>query len=303
MTFGSTAWLRWPGRVRRAEVLQHDVRRARFVEDSAGVRRDDLVVLAHDARVRRAGDVHAAAGEVVQERRRREVLLARAARRPQDRAEPGHGGEQRLGQRVEAAERGAAVVRAEADEVGDLRRAAAVLQVVRGHRAALGVADDVDLRRTGRGPHPVDEPAELRGAVAHGREPADAGAEDAGAVGQREDAVALGGDLRRVEEPVDGVVRAEAVHEHDGLRVRGRRTAAPVVPAAARRRFRDRRRDRAEGERRGEHGQDSLDTAVGDPHSIASSYPSVRDADHDLSQTAGDDLGKRSELPGVRCDG
>ena len=60
---------------------------------------------------------------------------------------------------------GAVDGRCQADHVGDLRRAAVEFQVPVGHGGPFGVADQIDLRGTGRRQHFVNVCAEHRPAL------------------------------------------------------------------------------------------------------------------------------------------
>src|SRR5690349_4827970 len=95
------------------------------------------------------------------------------------------------------------------------------------------MADDVDLLRAGGLTNPVDERGQLCGALLYGTEPADRadrpGSARNGSVVEGVDAVAIVGEERDVGAPVGLGAAAGTVHQHDWLRVLGRRLAVPVV--------------------------------------------------------------------------
>ncbi|GAA3247291.1 hypothetical protein GCM10010493_20310 [Streptomyces lavendulae subsp. grasserius] len=125
------------------------------------------------------------------------------------------------------------VVGGQPDEGVDLGAAAQELQVVAGHHAALGVADEVGLGGAGGGQHPVDEGVELGGGLVDGAEPVEEGHAGELSVVEGVDAVPAVDQVRREAEPVVHGVPEGAVDEDDGARVRGGRLAGPVVPATA----------------------------------------------------------------------
>ena len=116
----------------------------------------------------------------------------------------------------------------EADELVHGLVAAEELDVPARHHAALRVADHVDLRRAGRLEHAVDERTELGGGLGDVAGCLDLVARRP-AVVEGEDAVPVVGEQRRERLPRVGHVREGAVHEHDRVRVSGRRPAVPVV--------------------------------------------------------------------------
>ena len=128
-----------------------------------------------------------------------------------------------------------------------LRSPAEVLDVVVGHRRALGVTDNVDLARVRRREDLIDERRQLCRALLHRREPAELVARWARArvvaVRQREHAVAVVREQRRHRLPVVGHVGEQAVDEHDRARVCPAGSARPVVRAGWRRSLLGRARD------------------------------------------------------------
>ena len=218
--------------VDHAVVLHRDVRDVRPREEAAGVRAHQLVVArgqigVHDtarrcARLDRV-DVVGADDE----------LLARAAR-ARDRV--GCTREERAvvgGERADTVEGRAVLDARHADVARDLRGAAEVLEVVVGHRRTFGMTHDVDLAGAGRREDLIDERGQLRRALLHRCEATELRQcrRRVGivAVGQREHAVTVVREQRRHRLPIVGHVREQAVHEHDGPRVRSCRPARPVV--------------------------------------------------------------------------
>ena len=92
---------------------------------------------------------------------------------------------------------------------------------------------DVDLGRAGRCAHPVDKGGQFGGTLVDGCEAAECADRPRrprdGAIGQREDAVAVVSQQRRIGTPVGLRTPARTVHENDGPRMLGSRLAIPVV--------------------------------------------------------------------------
>ncbi len=226
---------RWSLKSSAAVVLQRDVRDVGSGEEAARVRADELVVAGGDVRVDhprcrrpRLDRVHVgrADEELAAGRTRTGGRVGRAREQAFER---GH-------ERADAVQRRAVLDPRDPDVPGDLRRTTEVLDVVVGHRGALGVPHDVDLVRAGSREHLVDEGGELRRALLHRGQPAEF-VERCGPavpVREREHAVAVVREQRGHRLPVVGHVGEQPVDEHDRVGVRGAGLAGPVVRAGRR---------------------------------------------------------------------
>src|SRR5262249_12129691 len=133
----------------------------------------------------------------------------------------------------EAAEGGAVVVGGEADEGVHLGGAAEEPEVVAGHHAALGVADEVGLGGAGRAEHFVDEGGGVLCPLGERAEGVEDGEAVRLAVVEGEDAVTAVLRVRGEGQPVvDGVAQC-AVDQDHGAGVGGGGVAGVVVPAGA----------------------------------------------------------------------